>query len=220
MNKYFNAIWKLNLKTIVFNLRYFRFIDAFKFPVLISGKVYLRALKGTVTVNEPLKFGMIEIGYGDVGIFDKVKSRSIWHVLGNVIFESNASIGHGSKISVDTGGTIVFGKNFRITAESTVFATKRIEFGANCLVSWEVLIMDADVHKILTGNEIINPPATITIGDNVWIGCRTTILKGAVIPPGCVIAAASLVTKVLENQNAVYGGVTAKLLRENISWDL
>jgi acetyltransferase-like isoleucine patch superfamily enzyme len=220
MKKYLTAIRKLNLKTIIFNFSYFKFAEAIRFPVLVSGKVYLRALKGTVTIKAPLKFGMIEIGYGDVGIFDKVKSRTIWHVLGNVVFENNANIGHGSKISVDTTGTIIFGNNFRITAESAVFATKQITFGANCLISWDVLIMDADVHKISAADQWINPPEAITISDDVWISCRTLILKGVYIPKGCVIAAASLVTKILEKENAIYGGVPAKLLRDNISWTL
>jgi acetyltransferase-like isoleucine patch superfamily enzyme len=220
MKKYLTALRKMNIKTIVFNFSYFRFFDAIKFPVLVSSKVYLRALKGTVTINAPIKFGMIEIGYGDVGIFDKVKARTIWHVLGKVVFENNANIGHGSKISVDNSGQIIFGNNFRITAESSVFATKKIQFGDNCLISWEVLIMDADVHKIIVSGEWVNPPESIIIGANVWIGCRTTILKGALIPDGCVLAAASLLTKALESECSVYGGVPAKLLRNNISWDL
>lgn len=35
----------------------------------------------------------------------------------------------------------------------------------------------------------------ITIGADVWIGAHVTILRGSVIPDGCVIGACSLVTR-------------------------
>lgn len=101
MKKYFAAFGKLNFKTIRFNFRYFKLKDALKLPVLISKHVYLRTCKGELVIEAPLKFGMIEIGYGNVGIFDDKRDRAIWHVMGKVIFERNANIGHGSKISVE-----------------------------------------------------------------------------------------------------------------------
>jgi acetyltransferase-like isoleucine patch superfamily enzyme len=36
--------------------------------------------------------------------------------------------------------------------------------------------------------------ARIVIGNDVWIGARVTILRGAIIPDGCIIGACSLVT--------------------------
>lgn len=218
MKKYLTAIRKLNLKTIIFNFSYFKFADAIKFPVLVSGNVYLRDLKGTVTINAPVKFGMIEIGFGSVGIFDDKKGRTIWHVLGKVIFERNASIGHGSKISIDTNGELTIGENFMITANSTIFVTDKISFGKNCLISWDVLIMDSDVHKIMKDGNHVNPDKPVVVGDDVWIGCRCSILKGSSIPAGSVIAANTLLHSVLEDNNCIYGGTPVKKLAENINW--
>ena len=63
---------------------------------------------------------MISIGYGEVGIFDMKRSRSIWQVYGEVVFKGKANIGHGSKISVDKNGTLELGNNFKTTAESAI----------------------------------------------------------------------------------------------------
>lgn len=67
-------------KTIYFNFNYFTFNEAIKLPVLVSHNVYLRKTKGRVTIESPSRFG-VRIGFGDVGIFDKYRSRTIWEIV-------------------------------------------------------------------------------------------------------------------------------------------
>jgi acetyltransferase-like isoleucine patch superfamily enzyme len=220
MKRYFAALRKLNFNTIRFNLRYFKLKDAVKLPVLISNHVYLRTCKGEIVIEAPLKFGMIEIGYGNVGIFDDKRDRTIWHVMGKIIFERNASIGHGSKISVEEKATLRIGENFRITANSTIFASHNIQFGKNCLLSWDILVMDSDVHKIMQNEKHLNPDKPVVVADNVWIGCRCTILKGTFIAAGSVIAAGTLLHSKLDEANTVYGGNPVKKLGTNIDWKM
>ena len=206
-----------NIKTIYFNFKYLPFKQAIKIPIKVSKKVYLWNTGGQIILDCPIKSEMIQIGYGGVGIFDKEVSRSIWKVSGTVIFRGCAHIGHGSKLSVD--GTLVLGNGFMITAESAIVASNRIEFGEQCLLSWDTLIMDTDFHKVKDKSEnIINPSAPIVIGNKVWIGCRCLILKGTTIPDNCVIGANSLVNKRLEKENTLYGGQPAKLLKDEITW--
>jgi len=220
MKKYIAALRKLNLKTIWFNLKYFKFKDAIKLPILISRHVYLRTCKGELIIEAPLKFGMIEIGYGNVGIFDDKRDRTIWHVMGKVVFEKNANIGHGSKISVGEKALLRLGENFRITANTTIFVSKDISFGKNCLLSWDILVMDSDVHKIMQADKHLNYNKPLVISDNVWIGCRCTILKGSYIPAGSVIAASTLLHAKLDEVNAVYGGNPIRKLTNNIQWKM
>jgi acetyltransferase-like isoleucine patch superfamily enzyme len=164
------------------------------------------------------KTGHIKIGFGEVGIFDQHRSRTIWQVTGTVEFKGKASIGHGSKISVS--GILVVGCGFSMTAESSIVAQKEISFGDNVLVSWDSLIMDTDFHNIFDKNGIhINYPMPIFIGANVWIGCRTLILKGSQIADGVVVAAASTVTKSIKEKNTIIAGSPAFVVKENISWN-
>lgn len=216
---FLKAFWRANPKTIFFNFRYLPWRQAIRFPFWVSSKTYLRKAKGNIIINGELHTGMIRIGYGDIGIFDKKRSRTIWEVAGRVIFEGKAEIGHGSKISVGATGELQIGKNFAITAESAVIAYKKVVFGNDCLLSWDILIMDTDFHPITNAqSEIQNPPSEIIIGNNVWIGCRALILKGSVIPDGCVIAANSLVSKKLTGTNQVFGSQPLSVLAQNISW--
>jgi acetyltransferase-like isoleucine patch superfamily enzyme len=172
---------------------------------------------GNIIFDCPIKTGMINIGYGEVGIFDKKVSRSIWQVSGTVIFKGKVHIGHGSKLSV--GGTLILGNNFVITAESSIVASNKVEFGENCLLSWDILIMDTDFHKIKDSSDnVINAPTPITIGNKVWIGCRCLILKRATIPDNSIIGANSLISKRLKKENAIYAGQPARVLKEDITW--
>ncbi len=162
---------------------------------------------------------MIEIGFGRVGIFDEKISRTIWEVAGQVIFHGSADIGHGSKISVGSSGTLIIGDNFRISAETAIVAFTKIEFGQNCLLSWDTLIMDTDFHKIKNKEgDIINSPKPIIVGDHVWVGCRNLILKGSKIPNNSIIAANSILSKTLLKENCLYGGAPIKCLKEDVSW--
>ena len=126
----------------------------------------------------------------------------------------------GCKISLAKSGSLYFGDRFKMSAESSIAACNSIVFGDNCLISWDTLVMDSDFHKIFDENGLeINAPQEVVIGDNVWIGCRCLILKGAKIPSGSIIAASSVVNaKELHGQNTIFGGQPVKELRKNVRW--
>ncbi len=205
-------------KTLLFNFRYFPFKTAVKLPVLLSHRVWLEEMSGKVLLPPVVSRGMVRIGFGEVGIFDRRRSRSIWQVSGTVEFKGRADIGHGSRLSVS--GSLVVGENFSITAESAVVVRKSVEIGRGVLFSWDVLVMDSDFHCIRSEDgAIINPDSPVRIGDGVWVGCRSLILKGAVIPDGVVVAAASVVSGPCGSARSVIGGNPARILKENVTWE-
>ncbi|MDQ1090573.1 DapH/DapD/GlmU-related protein [Siphonobacter sp. SORGH_AS_1065] len=219
MNKYFEILTHLNIPTIRFNFKYFPFKQAIRFPVFLSRKVLLSCMSGHVSIEGRLWPGKVKIGYGEVGIFDRRKSRSIWQVSGKVVFKGHSNIGHGSKISVNEEGILIIGENFNISAETSLICNRRIEIGANCMLAWEILLMDTDLHTIRNKDGVIlNTPRPVIIGDNVWVGCRCTLLKGTQIPAGSIIAAGTIISKALEGNQAIFGGTPVRILKENISW--
>ena len=215
----FRFLLKISLKTIYFNFKYLPFKQAIHFPIIIAKKVKLKRLKGKIIIEDIVYFKQIEIGFNDVGIFDYNYSRTIWDVSGIVIFKGRARIGHGSKIAVGENGTLVIGKNFTIVSESTIIAFNKISFGDDCLLSWDILVMDTDMHEIKNefGN-VINSNKEISIGHHVWIGCRSLILKGSVVPDNCVIGANSHLFKPLSDSSCVYVGNPSKIAVKNIYW--
>jgi acetyltransferase-like isoleucine patch superfamily enzyme len=208
-----------NLKTLLFNLKYFTFQDAIKFPVFVNRHTYIRNLKGKIIIYSKIKTGMIKFGADGVSIFDNKKSRSIWDINGTIIFQGHANIGHGSKVHVNKNAILTIGENFVITAESSIVCQKGITIGNNCLFSWDILIIDSDQHPYFdSNNNILNLPEAIAIGNNVWIGCRSVLLKGTIIPNGSIIGAGSLVNKRFTLEHCIIAGVPANIVKKNIFW--
>lgn len=208
-------------KSLYFNVKYLGLRDALKLPIIVSHRVWLFRARGSVRITAPLAFGMIKIGFGEVSIFDQWKSRAIWEVTGDVIFNGRCSLGHGSKISVGDGALLTIGRNFVITAESALVCKKEITIGDDTLFSWDILVMDTDFHPIIDERGArINPDAEVIIGDRVWVGCRALILKGAVIPSGCVVAAGATIAREFTGENTILGGSPTREMREGVRWEM
>ncbi|MFA5404485.1 MAG: acyltransferase [Ignavibacteria bacterium] len=159
------------------------------------------------------------IGYKNVGVFDEKYSRTILELRGKIIFEGNAFIGHGSKICVNESGILKFGKNTTISAESSIICYKSISFGNDCLISWENLFLDTDFHSIYdSDNNRINNDDSIIIENNVWIGCRCSILKGTHLKNYTIVAPHSLISRNYNGENQIIGGVPAMILKKGVSW--
>ena len=204
-------------KTLRFNFHYFPFATALKLPVVVSHRTYLRELHGKVMLPEKVETAMVKIGFGDVGHYDRKRSCGIWQVSGTVSFGGKASIGHGSKLSVR--GDLRFGADFNMTAESTIVCAKEITFGDDCLMAWDVLVMDTDEHPLFgKDNERINPDKPIIVGNHVWIGCKCVLLKGAEVPNDTVLAAGTLLKSAFAGENQVIGGNPPSILKRDVHW--
>ena len=240
---FFNIIRSIP-RTLRFNFHYFPFKTALKLPVVVSHRTYLRELHGKVELPEKVERAMIKIGFGDVGHYDRKRSRTIWQVSGTVGFGGKASIGHGSKISVR--GNLFFGDGFNMTAESTIVCAKEIRFGDDCLLAWDILVMDTDEHPLYdlrretAGRETrdagsvpcpevpcpasnedvrINPDKAILVGDHVWIGCKCVLLKGAEVPNDTVVAAGTMVKSSFAGEYQVLGGNPPTVLKYDVRWE-
>ncbi len=213
---FFNIVRSIP-KTLRFNFHYFPFKTALKLPVVVSHRTYLRELHGKVELPEKVQTAMVKIGFGDVGHYDRKRSRGIWQVSGTVSFGGKASIGHGSKLSVR--GDLKLGADFNMTAESTIVCAKEITFGNDCLMSWDVLVMDTDEHPLFNkDNERINPDRPIVVGSHVWIGCKCILLKGAEVPNDTVLAAGTLLKSAFAGDNQVIGGNPPSILKREVHW--
>ena len=96
---------------------------------------------------------------------------------------------------------------------------KEILFGKDCLLAWDIDIMDTDFHKVTQLGSIVNADRKIEIGNHVWIGSRTTLLKGTLILDNIIIAASSLVRGKLTENDSIYAGNPAKLVKNGVSWE-
>lgn len=168
------------------------------------------------------RFASIRFGFHKVSILEP-SSKSILIVCkgGTIHFKGSAHIGKGSKLRVDKEANLVLGDNFAISANSTINCYKSIKFGKDIQFSWDCLVMDTDSHAIFSQNgKRINENREIVFGDKIWIGCRSTILKGSVIPSGCVIGACSFVSGSKFDEHSIIAGSPAISIKVIGHWDL
>jgi acetyltransferase-like isoleucine patch superfamily enzyme len=207
-------------KTLLFNLRYLPLRQAVRLPVLVSHRVALLRLRGTVTVRDPARFATVLLGFGSVGGFDFKRERSVWQVAGNVIFDGPARLGNGFKLAVGRGAPVTFGANFVLSAESQMVIVAGLTFGRDCLVSWDVLLLDVDGHVVVKDADEGKPMASpIVFGDRVWIGTRATVLKGVELRDDVVVAAGAVVIRPEPESGVLIGGIPAAVLRRGVRWE-
>jgi acetyltransferase-like isoleucine patch superfamily enzyme len=206
-------------KTVYFNLRCLPFRQAVRLPILVSHRVALCDLSGGVTISSPVRPGVVLLGFGMVGAFDYRRSRSVWQVAGEIVFEGSARLGNGFKLSVAESGTVTFGPEFVLSAESQIVCRESIVFGRGCLISWDVLVLDSDFHPVVyDGGPPPSPEAPVVLGEHVWVGARASILKGVRLANDVVVAAGAIVTQSQEEPNVVVGGNPAQVMRTGVQW--
>jgi acetyltransferase-like isoleucine patch superfamily enzyme len=220
MNIFSFAKWDYILslpKTLIFNFTYFPFRVAVRLPVLISHRVILKKISGSVVLGR-VKTGIVKIGFDDVPLFDCKRGKGVLVISGKIVFEGSAWIGPGCQLGVS--GEMTCGDNFVITAYSLISAKKKIAFGKNVMISWDVLVIDHDWHDIFDDKGLLlNPAKPIIIGDNVWVCCRSLILKGCHIANGIIVAAGTTVTGSVAGANSIIGdNVELRVLKDNIFW--
>jgi len=118
---------------------------------------------------------------------------------GGEIHVENCTFYPGVRLEVLDQGRIAIGNGTYLNRNTQVIAQQEVRIGRDCMISWDVIIMDTDQHCINGDPPTARP---VIIGDRVWIGCRAMILKGVHIGDGAVIGAGAIVT-----HNVPPGGV-------------
>jgi len=126
-------------------------------------------------------------------------------------------------------GSIAVGDYSFVGSGSHIWSHESVTIGSHVLISHQVEIHDSNYHSLDSnirhveiherfddGQQMPNTQAAcapVVIEDDVWIGFRSTILKGVTIGEGAVVAACSVVTKNVRPFTLVAGN-PAHLVRE------
>ena len=87
------------------------------------------------------------------------------------------------------------------------------------MIAWQSIIMDTDQHDIYDkSNHLLNENKEIIIGNNVWIGAKSLILKGSIIKDGCIVGANTTITKPFKEKNSILAGNPAKVIKAEVQW--
>lgn len=134
---------------------------------------------------------------------------------GRLILGRWVHIGDGTTLRVHEG-TLRVGDKCIFGSSSTVNSYLDIEFGTSTLVADWVYICDFDhVHSDITmpikDQGIVKSP--VRIGPDCWLGTKVTVLRGAIIGRGCVLAAHTVVNKSVPDY-AVVAGIPGRVVKD------
>lgn len=107
----------------------------------------------------------------------------------------NFKMRDGAKIRVRKGGTCIIGNNSSINSNNMIACHERIEIGDDVQLSPNVQIYDHD-HDFRTEGGVKAgkyKTGAVKIGNNVWVGANTVILRGTEIGDNCVVGAGCVV---------------------------
>ena len=122
---------------------------------------------------------------------------------------------HWAPVELVTGcrGVIEIADGVYLNYGTLISAHGRVRIGADVMIGNYSIIADTEIPGI--GEPLTAPPfeaRDVEIGDCVWIAARVTILPGARIGAGAVIAAGSVVAGVIP-AGSIVGGIPARILR-------
>jgi acetyltransferase-like isoleucine patch superfamily enzyme len=148
----------------------------------------------------------------------------------SIVYE-NARIQACGKGRVSIGASSIIG-------DARIYSRAEISMGDRIVTSWNVFIQDFDPHPIepelravqmlrMTGAfkpayrparalpelEWDFPSDAISIGDDVWLGANVTVLKGARIGSGCVVATGSVVTAGDYPARSILAGAPSRVIK-------
>ncbi|KAB1155785.1 acyltransferase [Flavobacterium luteum] len=134
--------------------------------------------------------------------------------------ESSNPIGrfYACSIIVGKNGKLIIGNNVGMSS-SAIVCQDTIEIGNDVNIGGNVVIYDTNFHSLdylkrqnHEADIIDVKTRPVKIGNNVFIGAHTTILKGVTIGDNSIVGACSLVTKDISS-NEVWGGNPAKFIK-------
>ena len=201
-------------RTAYLNLRTLPFAQAIKFPLRVYGRIRLACLDGSIIIpeNTTLKIGLNFAGFrhsgpGQISIMKN----------GRMILGKDIQISQGASIHVHNNATLELKDYSHIGDRTSVICYKGIKIGQQTRIAWDSQLTDSNFHFICLENKIINPIINpIHIGDNCWIGNRTTIMPGSSLPDRTIVASNSLINKdytsLIPNYSLIAGS-PAKLKR-------
>jgi len=115
------------------------------------------------------------------------------------------------------GGKIKIGSNCSFNPHSIIYGHGNgVEIGNDVLIAANCVIIPCnhvfvDKKRLIREQDIISKG--IIIEDDVWIGANVTVLDGAIIRKGAIIAAGSVVRGEIESYK-IYGGSPAKYIKD------
>lgn len=153
--------------------------------------------------------GMVYLGRGV-----ELRARAGY---GRIVLGRWVHLGDGNRLRAHEG-TLRIGDKTVLGRENTLNCYLDLEIGARCIVADWVYMGDFDhrtddVHVPIKDQGIVKSP--VRVGDDVWVGVKSSVLRGADVGHGSVVAAHAVVRGDVPPFSVV-AGVPGRVVRDRV----
>lgn len=179
-------------------------------PAVLKNRVYffLHNVKSGTNVKAKGKIYIVNKGSIYIGSDGIINGGNKFNPIG---------FGGCSNLITEHNGTIVIGKHFGMS-NSTIYSRVGITIGDDVILGAGVKIYDTDFHSLdvhyrgTPEDKAHTNSKPVHIGNHVFIGAGSMILKGVTIGDNAIIGAGSIVTKDVPT-NEVWAGNPARYIK-------
>ena len=151
------------------------------------------------------------------------KLQGIPYISGNLFIEIGDNVTLHSVITfaankVFDRPTLSIGNNTYLGSRVSISVAKDVTIGNYCHLADDIIVRDNDGHPVDYRERRLNKPVQkqdvkpVRIGNDVWIGSKSVILKGVTIGDGAIIGSGSIVTRSIP-KFTVAAGNPARVIR-------
>jgi acetyltransferase-like isoleucine patch superfamily enzyme len=171
---------------------------------------YWRFLLLRLRHREVVTEGMVFLGRGV-----ELRARKGY---GRIVLGRWVHIGDGNRLRAHEG-TLRIGDKTVLGRENTLNCYLDLDIGPQCIVADWVYMCDFDhrfddVHTPIKDQGIVKSP--VRIGADVWVGVKASVLRGARVGRGSVLAAHTVV-RVEVPPGSVVAGVPGRVVRDRVA---
>ena len=169
-----------------------------------GGSIRISGRNNTVRIGAGCRFGIVLAVEGTGSVVDI--GRDGWLAGRANVFSDASTLKIGDKTTMVEGSL-------------QMHETSELIIGEDCMISRLVYLSVSDIHPIYdrrTGRRI-NTAKPIHVGDHVWLGMRSIIMKGASIGDGAIVAAGAVVFGQAPPET-IMAGAPARVLRKGVVW--
>lgn len=168
---------------------------------------YLRLLRLRLTRPDIVLQGMVFLG--------RRVELDVREGYGRLVLGRWVHLGDENRLRVHEG-TLRIGDKTVFGRDNTVNCYLDVEIGSACIVADWVYVCDFDhvhddIHVPIKDQGIVKSP--VRIGPDVWVGTKVTVLRGARVGRGCVLAAHTVVRSDVP-EHSVVAGVPGRVVRD------
>ncbi len=164
---------------------------AMRMPIKVYGSLKL-SLSGKIVLPQgsPRNTVVINSAHED---YTALSGRAELNIRGTWRLGGFLRIGPDACIAIDKGAVLETGANTYLGRDTQIHCSHRISIGSGVFAG-EMYVCDSAVHQVVSSGEAKPMLGEVTIGDGTYLGFRTILLKGTVIPRGSVVGSGAVCT--------------------------